>query len=250
MEARVDKPDKRLAQFVKALSQPDDAACQACVSQLDGYVAAQLRGDDYQAQFPDVAMHLDACLDCAGAYARHYELELAESLNQLPQPSRAARPDLGFLRTPAPNRAAHPQSSSLVEQLREAVRQVGNRITLQLSPVLFALMQPAPAALALRAPADAERYGEVLLDLDPHEPPHPEAPFGLTAYRDARQPGECLVEITLAPPGREWPDLSGLRVALLAGSDRRVATTDAWGLVSFEGVPVSQLADLSIDVDL
>jgi hypothetical protein len=256
MEAGLGKPDERLAHFVKALSEPDIATCAACISQLDGYIAAQLSGQDYQARFPDVAVHLDACLDCAGAYARQYELALAEATDRLPHPDHLPRPNLSFLRPsttdPLTPGAAHTSLSAqaVTERLRTAVRRVGNRLTLQLSADLVSLLRPMSPTPALRAPDDAERYREVLLTLDPHEPSHPEMPFGLSAYLDTHQPERCLVEVTVVPPDREWPDLGGIRVALIAAAETRETRTDAWGLASFEDVPVARLADLSIEIDL
>ncbi|MCI0441323.1 MAG: hypothetical protein L0177_19655, partial [Chloroflexi bacterium] len=122
--------EDRRARLVKALLfQPDHAACQACLDRLDEYVAAQLAGVDYRARFPEVALHLDACLDCAGAYARLYELELAIAEDRLPQPGRWPSPDLSFLHSGA----------GLMERLREAIRRVGDRLTLQLSADLLPL---------------------------------------------------------------------------------------------------------------
>ena len=88
------------------------------LDQLDDYIAAQLASEAYLARFSDVAIHLDACLDCADAYARLYELEIAEATNSLPSLTHDALPDLSFLTRPQA-----PQSASdLVAQLRAAVQ--------------------------------------------------------------------------------------------------------------------------------
>ena len=68
----------RRAQLVEAIRfTPAESACRACLDHLDGYIAAQLAGQDYIALLPAVAAHLDACPECATAYARLYELEVA-----------------------------------------------------------------------------------------------------------------------------------------------------------------------------
>jgi hypothetical protein len=237
-------------------SKPNDEACQACLSQLDEYIAAQLAGEDYVARFANVAAHLDACLDCAGAYARLYELELADAANRLPQPDQLPDPDLAFLRHPAAEslspttHQASLKAPDLAQQLRHAMRRPGERLTLQLSADLLALLRPSPTALLTRAPADTERYGEILLSLEPAMVPDLDIPITLTAYRDAQQPEMCLVEAVVEPAGRSWPDLGGIRVTLLLAGEKHEAISDAWGVASFEGVRINDLADMALEVTL
>jgi hypothetical protein len=245
------------ARLIRALrSKPDDEACQACLGQLDEYIAAQLAGEDYVARFANVAVHLDACPDCAGAYARLYELERAETVNGLPQPDQLPDPDLGFLRHPAEEplspttRQASLKAPDLAQQLRHAIRRPGERLTLQLSADLLALLRPSPTALLTRAPADTERYGEILLSLEPAMVPDLDIPLTLTAYRDAHQPEMCLVEAVVEPAGRSWPDLSGIQVTLHLAGEKREAITDAWGVASFEGVRINDLAGMALEVTL
>src|SRR5262245_58213089 len=96
--ASIGSADQRKALLVEALrSGPDEAVCRACLSRLDDYIAAQLAGQDYTMRFREVAVHLDACHECASAYHRLYELELAEAADRLPQPEHWPTPDLSFL---------------------------------------------------------------------------------------------------------------------------------------------------------
>jgi hypothetical protein len=245
------------ARLVRALrSGPDDAACQACLEQLDEYVAAQLAGEDYLARFPEVAVHLDACLDCAAAYARLYELELAEAANRLPQPDQLPGPDLGFLRqgaTAAPSATTHPApagDTGLAGQLRRALHRSGEKITLQLSAGLLSWLKPSPTVALTRTPADTERYSEALLNLQPALVPDFDLPITLTAYRDAQHPERCLVEVVVEPAGQSWPDLGGISVTLAFAGERRQAITDAWGVASFEGVPIDDLAGMALEITL
>ncbi len=248
--------EERRALLIEVLrSEPDDAACQACLDRLDEYIAAQLDGQDYVACFPDVAMHLDACLDCADTYARLYELELAEAADCLPQPDHVPDPDLSFLLpgtagplSPAALRTR--SAAALTERLRAALHRVGDRLTLQFSTDLLLSLRPSPAAAQVRAPADTERYGEALLILEPDEALHPDLPVTLTAYRDTRRPDACLVEVVVEPPGRSWPELGGIAVALIVAGERHEARTDAWGLVALEGIPIARLADLTLEITL
>ncbi|MCI0397404.1 MAG: hypothetical protein L0332_29480 [Chloroflexi bacterium] len=241
---------RRLVEVLR--QRPDEATHQAALGQLADYVAAQLAGQDILALYPEVAGHLDACPECAGAYARLYELEAAGEA--LPQPGQLPAPNLAFLRTAA----GRQQQVELAERLLAAVRRAGNRLALHFSAELLAALRPPPAALALRAtsadsvqaPADSERYSQVLLTLEPAEAVRAQLPLSVTAYRDEQQPADCLVEVVVEPPGRGWPDLAGIPVTLVVAGERRRATTDAWGLAAFAGVPVAQLPDVIIEVEL
>lgn len=226
----------RREKLIRAIQTEHNAdACAACLAQIDDYVAAQLDGRDYAALFPEVALHLDACLDCTGAYARLYDTEWAARMNALPALARVPEPDLSFLGAESP-----------ADRLRDAVRRIGGRLTLRLSPDLLAQLRPTPTAAALRAPQDTRRYHETLLTLEPT----PDLPIGLAAYRDAQRPQMCLVEVTVEPPDRAWPDLGGIEVALATRDAEQFGVTDDWGLASFENVPVDDLAGLMVSVAL
>jgi len=219
--------------------EPDEVACRACLLELDAYVAAQLGGDDYTSQFPAVADHLDACLECADGYARLYELELAVAERRLPEPASVPAPDLSFAR-----------SSSLSDRLRAAVRHAGERLRLQLSADLVALLRPPRVQAAPATRAGVERYSEVLLALEPDAALRREIPLELKAYRDAQHPEACLVEVTVEPVGRSWPKREGMSVALIIAGARREAVTDAWGLAAFENVPLAVLPELVVEIVL
>ncbi len=76
------------------------------------------------------------------------------------------------------------------------------------------------------------------------------SPIGLAAYRDAQHPAECLIEARVRLPDRSWPDLGDIPVTLIVAGERREATTDAWGLASWEGVPIARLSELQVEVTL
>jgi len=234
-------PKNGQTQLVRALTQPADAnVCDHIVAQLDDYIDAQLAGEAYVEQYPEVALHLDACETCAELYAALYDLARAEATDSLPQPAHTPDPDLNFLttETPAP-----------LERLRSAVQQIGERLVLQLTPDLLPPLRPALSGAARRKPADEDRYAEVLLQLDA-EQMGAAWPAALAAYRDAQQPDHCLVEVEVAPPGRAWPDLADIPVMLAWDAEERNALTDAWGLAVFEGVPVTALAEIRVEMEL
>lgn len=204
--------------------------------QLHDYIAAQLAGEPYRTQFPTIALHLDACVECAELYDRLYVAALAVQQDTLPLPVLLPEPDLSFLA---------PLTPSLLDQMRSAFRRIGEQLTLHLTPDLLPTLRPALATAALRAPTAEARYHELLLELTGDE-----WPFTLRAYRDAQQPDACLVEVQLTLPDRTWPDLGEIGVQLTGPMTPRTALTDAWGLAVFENVPVTSLAELQITVTL
>jgi len=247
----------RQAGFIEVLRfSADETACQTCLNQLDDYIDAQLAGEDYLARFGDVAVHLDACLDCASVYARLYELALAEATDQLPQVESISTPDLSFLQTemtvsPEPTtRQASSKRPSLAELLQQALSYTDDKLILQLSAGLLPLLRAASAAPTTRVPANVERYSEVLVSLRPVQVPELDFPLTLTIYKDAQQAGTCLVEVIVEPPGQNWPNLGGNTVVLRIGDERREATTDAWGIAVFENVQIEDLPRLIIEANL
>lgn len=228
--------------FVEALIvDPDAATTQHYVPQLDAYIAAQLTGEPYLERFPAVTIHLDGCVTCAEAYARLYELALADSTETLAEPHSMPEPDLSFLQPFAIER--------LGAQLRDALHWVGERLTLQFTPELLPALRMQPALGSVRAPADEERYGEIILRLTPEQTGNI-WPASITAYRDKQHPSTCLIEVEVQPPGRSWPDLGEIGVAIRLGDQSDTTTTDAWGLAVFANVPVEGLAEMQIAVDL
>ena len=231
-------------------SNPDAADCEQCLTHLEVYIAAQLAQEDYLDRFPTVAGHLDTCPDCAGAYARLYEVELAAAANLFDSSVSAPAPDLGFLSTEEAELADPSAEMNLEQYLRAALERTGDLLRLTLSTDLLTLLQPSTAPAPTRAPADSTRYADLLLELDPPEMMRDDLPLTVTAYRDSQQPEYCLVEVVVEPPDRSWPDLAGINVTLLIAAERQVATTDAWGLASFENVPIIHLANLSLETTL
>lgn len=246
-QANSNETNEQLVRLMEILQlEPDEKVCQSCLAQLTDYIETQLAHQDYLTHFPEVATHLDACLECAGAYARLYELALAEATSGLPYPAQIPAPDLRFLGLTA--NPVNQASLSLVEPLRSAFSLIGNRLRLQLSPELLAGWQPSLAFMATRASAETERYHEILFALEPDETLRSDLPLTITAYRDVDHPENCLVEVIVEQTGRSWPDLAGIPVVLHLAAEQQEALTDAWGLVSFSAVPVDQLANLVFEV--
>lgn len=217
-------------------SRPTAADCQRCQQQLDEYVTAQLNGRHVRAEFPWVARHLDACVDCAHAYALVYDVAHADQTGTLPTPAAIPDPDLSFLQ------------QSLADRLRRALTQTGNRLTLQLDAALRTLLIPPPAAALVRSGASG-RYHPAILTLPPDQLPDADPPFTLTAYADSQQPDRCLVEVTVHPPGQSWPDLGGRAVTLTTADGSQTAATDDWGVAAFPDVLQAALDTLVLSIE-
>jgi hypothetical protein len=187
--------------------------------------------------------HLDACLECADAYARLYELEVAARAGTLPQGTVPAA-DLSFLAE-----AGTKPSSSLAEQLGQALRRSADGWTLQFSQALLGWLRPGLQPAAGLRSGEQARYDEVLYQLAAQEAAGAEPAFSLVVYRDAHAPERGLVEVRVEPEGRSWPDLGGYRVTLEAGGEARTMLTDAWGLASLENVALDGLMQAKLKIE-
>jgi hypothetical protein len=230
----------RLARAI--LAEHDDRACAACLDGLEAYVDAQLAGAAYAALYPQVAMHLDGCVDCAESYALLYEARLAEG--QLPAPERVPAPDLSFLRASGPAQPPLDRAGQLAAALTAAIERAGARLRLTLSQALLDLLPPPATAPALRGAPGA------LLDLDAPVDDPAVARVHLAALPRAGAPGRCDLRVRLALHGRDWPDLAGVPVSLAVGGQAWRALTDQWGEVLFEDLPATGLAGAALMVEV
>lgn len=225
-------------------SRPSPEDCQRCRAALDTYVSAQLAGEPVTTLFPETAVHLDQCLDCAQAYGLVYEMQWAEINQQWQEPSRIPAPDLSFLESGAETTAVSPAAI-----LRQHMQTTVGRLQIRLSAALLPLYQPLPQAATLRL-AEDNRYGAILFSLTPAHEPELNLSFTLMAYRDRLDPDLCLVEVIVEPPGVTWPDLGGRPVRLQYDETAIFQETDDWGTAVFPDVPVARLETVRIDFPL
>lgn len=230
-----ERPDSMMRALAHAILQDEDApACAATLDQLEAFVTLQLDGGDYVAALPNVATHLDGCVACSQSYALLYHLLLAERTNALPVPQHIPAPDLSFL----------PARPSLGTLLREGVQQLGSRLRVRFSQPLLDLMRPTgQPALAFR---DAE--GDPLFSFDLPKPSHAVERLAVAVYADDQSTDSYLVQVSVALPGRAWPDLAGIAVHLSGPDFDQQIATDPWGEVSFDHVPSAALPNLVIEI--
>lgn len=225
------------ARLARALAfVPNEARCNQVLDALDDYVAAQLGGQEGE---PEIALHLDACLECAQLYARLFDLEYAAQQESLPDAVAPPPPPFGWLR--------EARGPSVQERLREAVVREAEQVRLLLTGELIRLLRPAPAPV-LRG--EGGRYQERIVHLDAADHPALQLPFSLTILGDRDAPNLTLVELRVRPPGRSWPDLDGMMVRVRVPGASWSGETDPWGIVSFPDVPRALLPELQFVVKL
>ena len=225
--------------------QPAEAECRQALSTLDAYIQAQLAAEDYLGQFPETARHLDQCPDCAQAYGLLFEAHWAEQVQQLAQPETTPTPDLSFLE----KERGGLDLATLAGSLRQQLKQMADRVQLQLTPALLPLLQPLPQTAVVRQ-ASESRYGAILLSLTPDHEPDLELPFTLMAYQDDQVPENCLIEILVEPAGMSWPDLGGRQIDISWGDAQLQAETDDWGTAAFPDVPIAALSIIRVDIQI
>ncbi|KAA3665506.1 MAG: hypothetical protein DWQ04_00270 [Chloroflexi bacterium] len=231
---------EELQQLLKA--EPDESDCQQCLNQLDDYIAMQLAGKQYWVQFRQTAVHLDACISCAEAYARLYELAIAEAANTLPQPDSIPEPDLSFLR--------HNETTLLSRQIAASVKRVGEKLVLALSADLVELLRPLPNTSLVTRANESDRFGEITLELTPKQTGSIDFPLTLRVYQDRQRDGYCLIEVFVQPSGKSWPDIAGYQVIIHGVGETQTQMTDAWGSAIFQDMPIEQLQNLKIEATL
>ncbi len=239
-------------QLAQALLAPiDTAACTACLDELEDYITDQLASADYHARWPWSRSTWTAASTAPKSYALLYQVRLAE--HSLPQPARIPAVDLSFLQAGAvgPLAPADLRANRQARRLQRvlgaaASTRSGARLRLTLSQALLDLlaMRPAGPALAFRSAEE-----QALLELALDEPNAEVARLQLSAYATPAPSEHCTVRIQLALHDREWPDLAGVRVALLTQDEHRQTTTDAWGEATFADVPLAALPILQIEID-
>jgi hypothetical protein len=232
MNASTENTMRVLARTILASDDPD--SCKLCLDGLESYIALQLDGEDYRAELPDVAEHLDGCVVCSQSYAILYTSLSAEKAQVLPQPSVIPEPDLSFL-------LATPKT---LDPIRQAIRQLGNHLQLSFSQGLLELIQrPNQGQLAFR---DIENTP--LFSVEIPSPSDQVDRLAISIYPDDERDAYVLVQVSISLPNRIWPNLGGITVQMAAAGNTHQETTDQWGEASFEAIPRSALPDLRVEI--
>lgn len=208
-----------------------DESAHLSATELSAYVDAQMQYADDDPAFEQTRIHLDSCVRCAEQYATLYD----EAFDALVAQVRV--PPLPFLR----------RDPTLLERLQQAVRTQMTQVGIQFSAALNELLQPPPLATVR---SGTGRYERQLLQLSTDDTAifSPSLPYGVTVFADAEDATAMLVQVSIQPPDKEWPDLDGYRVTLTTGEISTTQETDAQGEVAFADVPRDALSDMQITI--
>lgn len=215
-----------------------EAECRSILGELEAYISAQIAGEAYIQRFPLVAVHLDGCPACAEIYAGLYDIALAGEEAEVGSGVEWGEPRLDFLQPTG--------LAELRDTLSAALERVEGWLRLDLNASLLPELRPASVAVR----SDSERYGEKILELDGDLLSDRKERIGLTVYRDGTNPALSLVEVRVQVEGRSWPALGNITVRLTLPARTVERQTDAWGVAPFEGIPIEQLDQLSIEVGM
>lgn len=240
------EPAIRLAHLIT--DTPAAAACSSCLDGLEAYVDRQLAQADYATHIPQIAAHLDCCVECAEAYAMLYVARMSEQHGYAVESLTLPTPDLSFLLpdTSAPHTPQQVKAALRAQRLQNALSQALHRFTtgirVRLSQTLLDLL-PATPVLAVRSAATAPPLFTLAMDAPSDRISH----LVLTAYSTGAQ--HCDLRVQLGLHEREWPDLADVAVALVFDDQHHHATTDAWGEVVFTNVPQTAVAYAELTID-
>jgi hypothetical protein len=71
--------------FGAAGGDPDSIRCEECRALLPRYVQAEMEGEDTRRLHPQVASHLDGCIECGAIYAEMLDIAVSEERGELPK---------------------------------------------------------------------------------------------------------------------------------------------------------------------
>jgi hypothetical protein len=213
------------------LTQPTEQDCQACLDVLDAYIGAQLAGQPYQTEYPQVAQHLDSCVACAESYAVLYESYHAAA--SLPTPAHIPQPDLRFLQQTA--------AEQLAELLGQASEWLGDQLRITFSQALFGLLPPTPALAVRGSTAVPDQDFTITLGTGQF------SQVRVQIYRHETA-NTADLHLQLSMPNREWPDLAGIKVTVIAAGQQTTDYSDPYGEVVFRTLPLPALASLQITI--
>lgn len=235
------------AQFKRVIesiltAESEPATCKQYRLDISAYIEAELAGEHPEAQYSELAQHLETCPDCYEDYMDLRRLLTLEQEGQLEEPPRPGQFDFSFLEEA-------PAQPSLWETTEENVRRLATDVTAQLGEKLVALgdlsemlmpyrrLTPAPTTLRtkdMRTPSE-EDLTEVL------ELPVPEAEMRIKLLMGPVQQdqGTIMVQVedleSLQPLSRVRVILRDQEKHLLEGSP-----TDPDGTVTFKRLKVGQ----------
>lgn len=243
-------------QFIQALggAMEDRLDCNTCQAQLPDFLYAQqtpaaMRTLD-AARFADLRTHLALCPYCIAAYVQTAEWLVGAETDTTPVAATYPAFDLTFLRDSSRGEETR-RPSARVRTMLEQARQEGRRwfadavgdLYLWFAPEL--LTQPAPA-WALKSSMPNALVAQTVLTAE--ETPGWE--IEVSAFAIEEDQTLCRLEVALYPLAASSDELGGIGVTVAYAATEEQRTTDVAGVAEFPPVPIHQLADVVVRIDL
>jgi hypothetical protein len=204
----------------------DRLTCQQCQNDLPEYLLAHITQDPVR--WRDVELHLTICPICSEEYDDLRELREAADGRLGSDPQRWPSPNMSFLRPPP----VAPPPPNLLSEISRVVIEIRRALQLPQSQNLA----PEGRRSGIRR-LEIEDSGEDLaVKVDIQQMPN--------------DPTQCIISVDAQIPSRGgWPNLGGTQVTLKRhAQELKIAETNPFGEVVFEGIDVEDLPNLAIVV--
>ena len=213
-------------------TEPSETQFDAYLDQLDDFVAAQLAGEEYETQFPDMVAYLNTDVRLADAYNRLYKLEIDALSDKIRMAPSIRKENPNFL------------DKLLKMLLGGSIEYPPGAIAMLFTPDILSRLhvEPVLGGGALKA-LEAKT---VLYKLDPEEHGLSDWPATITVL-SGDEAELCTVQVQVTPPGRAFPNLSGTEVSIeIPGLEPYEQKTDMLGVATFENIEIEQLSQIRV----
>ncbi|HEX8681264.1 MAG TPA: hypothetical protein VF707_03055 [Ardenticatenaceae bacterium] len=196
---------------------------------LPEYVTLIARGKAPQPLFPDIASHLESCVECREELEELLHLLVPAYMGQVaPAPSYPPI-DLTFLR----------HQATPVPEKRWSVNRLG-RLVMQFSQAVLDAFKPPSLAGAMR--------GQLLYSYTQEPEPPLNLGVAIEISRDDENPKMACVSVAVDDPNRSPFEQAGNRIVLRADGKEWQGETDETGSFEVPGIPLALLPQLQVEV--
>lgn len=232
-----------LEYLVQALMarEEDRLTCRERQELLPEYLQAELEGRAREERWRPIALHLEACSQCAAVYAALHDLAALAERRRGTEPSHYPTPDLSFLEA---GRATSPALPRIPWRL-----EAGRLIIEFTAELVCALQSPVRRAAYASAGLKSARSRRILYRFSLKEAVE-NLEVTVTAEERRDDPARCTVIVEVDVPSKGgWPNLAGTRVMLRRGQEElETQWTDAFGEAVFEGIYTDDSPNLVFEI--
>jgi len=213
-------------------TEPSKTQFDAYLGQLDDFIAAQLAGEEYETQFPDLVAYLNTDARLADVYSRLYRLEVDAQSDNIRVREFVPKANLNFM---------YP----IVDPLLGAIERIKGAISIDFSSELLDGLQTKTVLASSALKASESKKELYKLDLAEHG--LSEWPATITVLSNENEAELCTVQVQVAPPGRAFPNLSGIEVSIeIPDLDTCDQKTNMLGVVTFDSLQIAHLSQMRV----